>query len=61
VNAICPAGACARASIAWSLATREVRSSRLDLLDGFEPKLLKFDGVTMTEEQESSSLQSILW
>jgi hypothetical protein len=36
-------GAHAKALIAWNPATSEVRSSRLDLLDGFEPWLLKFD------------------
>lgn len=45
----------------WNPATSEVRSTRLDFLDGFEPWLLKFDGVAMTKERENSSLQSILW
>jgi hypothetical protein len=49
------------ALIAWSSATSEVRSTRLDLLDGFEPQLLKFEGVAVTKEQENSPLQSILW
>lgn len=51
----------ATALIAWNLATSEVRSTQLDLLDGFEPMLLKFDGLAMTKEQESSHLRRILW
>jgi hypothetical protein len=47
--------------IARNPATSEVRSTRLDLLDGFEPRLLKFDGVAVTKEQENSPLRSILW
>ncbi len=54
-------GARAKALVAWNRATRDVRSTRLDLLDGFEPRLLKFDGAAMTKERENSSLQSILW
>jgi serine/threonine-protein kinase HipA len=53
-------GARATALIAWNPATSEVRSNQLDLLDGFEPWLLKFDGVAMTKGRENSSLQSIL-
>ncbi len=54
-------GARATALIAWGSATSEVRSNRLDLLDGFEPRLLKFDGAAVTKEQENSPLRSILW
>lgn len=54
-------GARATALIAWNRATSEVRSTRLDFLDGFEPWLLKFDGEAMTKERENSPLQSILW
>jgi hypothetical protein len=43
------------------LRNSEVRSNGLDLLDGFEPPLLKFDGVAVTKEQENSPLRSILW
>jgi hypothetical protein len=34
---------------------------QLDLLDGAEPSLLKFDGIAMTKDRENSPLRSILW
>lgn len=38
-------GARAKAVVAWNPATQEIRSGQLPLPDGFEPWLMKFDGV----------------
>jgi serine/threonine-protein kinase HipA len=46
-------GARAKALIAWNPVTGEVRSGQLDLLEGFEPWLLKFDGVANNKDKDT--------
>src|SRR5262249_52627836 len=38
-------GACAKAVVAWNPETNQIRSGQFDMASGFEPWLLKFDGV----------------
>jgi serine/threonine-protein kinase HipA len=45
-------GARAKAVIAWNPGTREVRSGQVPLPDGFEPWLIKFDGVAGNADKE---------
>lgn len=45
-------GARAKAIIAWNPATNEVRSGQIDVPEGFEHWLLKFDGVTNNRDKE---------
>ena len=45
-------GARAKAVIAWNPATREIRSGQVPLPDGFEPWLIKFDGVADNADKE---------
>jgi serine/threonine-protein kinase HipA len=45
-------GARAKAVIAWNPATNEVRSGQIDGLEGFEPWLIKFDGVAGNRDKE---------
>ncbi|MFY0638181.1 type II toxin-antitoxin system HipA family toxin [Maricaulis maris] len=45
-------GARAKAVLAWNPATGEFRSGQLDLAAGFEPWLLKFDGVSENADKE---------
>lgn len=45
-------GARAKAVIAWDRTTNEVRSGQVDAGDGFEPWLLKFDGVRGNRDKE---------
>ena len=45
-------GARAKAVIAWNRKTNEVRSGQVDVGDGFEYWLLKFDGVSGNSDQE---------
>lgn len=45
-------GARAKAVIAWNPDTREVRSGQVPLPDGFEPWLIKFDGVAGNADKE---------
>ena len=45
-------GARAKAVLAWNPATGEFRSGQLDLSAGFEPWLLKFDGVSENADKE---------
>jgi len=45
-------GARAKALIAWNPATAEVRSGQIEAGSGFEPWILKFDGVRRPEDEE---------
>lgn len=45
-------GARAKAVIAWNQATQEVRSGQIDVADGFEHWLIKFDGVQGNRDKE---------
>ena len=45
-------GARAKAVIAWNPTTNEVRSGQLDVGDGFEHWLLKFDGIANNRDKE---------
>jgi serine/threonine-protein kinase HipA len=50
-------GARAKAIVAWNPATNEVRSGQVNLQGGFEPWLIKFDGVSENRDKESSDPQ----
>ena len=50
-------GARAKAVIAWNPATGEVRSGQVDVDQGFEHWLLKFDGVSANADKESDDPQ----
>jgi serine/threonine-protein kinase HipA len=47
-------GARAKAVISWNPATQEIRSGQVNPPDGFEPWLLKFDGVDGNRDKELS-------
>ncbi len=46
-------GARAKAIVAWNPATKEVRSGQVPLPEGFEPWLMKFDGVSGNRDKEA--------
>ncbi len=48
-------GARAKAILAWNPATNEFRSGQVDTGEGFEPWLMKFDGITSTRDTEIST------
>ena len=50
-------GARAKAIIAWNPKTTEVRSGQVPLPTGFEPWLIKFDGVTGNKDKELADPQ----
>ncbi len=50
-------GARAKAIVAWNPASNEVRSGQVPLADGFEPWLIKFDGVSENRDKESNDPQ----
>jgi serine/threonine-protein kinase HipA len=50
-------GARAKAILAWNPASNEFRSGQLNMMPGFEPWILKFDGVSDDRSQELSNPQ----
>ena len=50
-------GARAKAIIAWNPATNEIRSGQVPLPNGFEPWLLKFDGIHGNRDKETADPQ----
>ena len=50
-------GARAKAVLAWNPHTNEFRSGQMDLEDGFEHWLLKFDGITNNRDKEIADPQ----
>ncbi|MBI9046439.1 MAG: type II toxin-antitoxin system HipA family toxin [Anaerolineaceae bacterium] len=50
-------GARAKAILAWNPATNEFRSGQIDIEQGFEHWLLKFDGITNNRDKELSDPQ----
>ena len=50
-------GARAKAIVAWNPATNEVRSGQVNLRRGFEPWLIKFDGISENRDKENSDPQ----
>jgi len=50
-------GARAKAIIAWNPSTTEIRSGQVPLPDGFEPWLIKFDGISDNRDKENADPQ----
>ena len=50
-------GARAKAIIAWNPSTNEIRSGQVPLPDGFEPWLIKFDGISNNRDKECADPQ----
>lgn len=50
-------GARAKAILAWNPDTQEFRSGQVDIREGFEPWLMKFDGITNNRDKELADPQ----